>query len=119
MPMGIYPHREYSDLDPSSQRLEAHAELLGLASCWAGGYIRVVGYIPKFEVLMNITVTVARDGEAEVWYVEDGNVPGLSTGADTPDELVEKLKVAIPELLAENGVPFEADRFKVQASIAA
>jgi len=44
-------------------------------------------------------------------------VPGLATGADTLEELVEKLKIAIPELLAENGIPFEADRlpFKIEA----
>ena len=42
-------------------------------------------------------------------------MPGLATGADTFESLVEKLKVVIPELLEENGllpagaaeVPFE------------
>jgi predicted RNase H-like HicB family nuclease len=70
-------------------------------------------------VAMNITVTAAWDPEAGVWYVEDSNVPGLSTGADTLDELVEKLKVVVPELLAENGVPFKADTFKVETNVAA
>jgi hypothetical protein len=42
---------------------------------------------------------------------------GLATGADTLEELVEKLKIAIPEVLAENGIPFEADNlpFKIEA----
>jgi hypothetical protein len=31
-------------------------------------------------------------------------VPGLATGADTFEELIEKLKIAIPELLVENGL---------------
>jgi hypothetical protein len=31
-------------------------------------------------------------------------VPGLATGADTFEDLVEKLKIVIPELLVENGL---------------
>jgi len=31
-------------------------------------------------------------------------VPGLATGADTFDDLIDKLTVIIPELLAENGL---------------
>ena len=55
------------------------------------------------------------DAEAEVWVASSDDVPGLATGADTFEALVEKLKVVIPELLEENGllsagttdVPFE------------
>ncbi len=55
------------------------------------------------------------DADAEVWVASSDDVPGLATGADTFESLVEKLKVAIPELLEENGllpagateVPFE------------
>ena len=32
------------------------------------------------------------------------DVPGLATGADTLEALIEKLKVIIPELLEENGL---------------
>ena len=42
------------------------------------------------------------DPEAEVWVAESDDVPGLATGADTLDALVEKLKVVIPELLEAN-----------------
>jgi Domain of unknown function (DUF1902) len=31
-------------------------------------------------------------------------VPGLATEADTVEQLLEKLRVMIPELLAENGI---------------
>jgi predicted RNase H-like HicB family nuclease len=64
-----------------------------------------------------IVVNAIWDPEAMVWVAESDDVPGLATGADTLEELIEKLKVAIPELLAENGVPFETDRlpFKVEA----
>jgi predicted RNase H-like HicB family nuclease len=55
------------------------------------------------------------DAEASVWVASSDDVPGLATGADTLEELIEKLKIVIPELLEENGllpagtddVPFE------------
>jgi len=49
-------------------------------------------------------VKVEWDGEALVWVASSEEVPGLATGADTFDELIEKLKVVIPELLVENGL---------------
>jgi len=42
------------------------------------------------------------DAEVGVWVASSDDVPGLATGADTFEELVEKLKVVIPELLEEN-----------------
>ena len=64
-----------------------------------------------------IVVNAMWDAEAKVWIAESHGVPGLATGADTLEELVEKLKVAIPELLAENGVLFDAESlpFKIEA----
>ncbi len=44
------------------------------------------------------------DAEANVWVAYSDDVPGLATGADTLEELVDKLKVIIPELLEENGL---------------
>jgi predicted RNase H-like HicB family nuclease len=60
-------------------------------------------------------VTAEWDDDARVWVASSEDVPGLATGADTFEDLVEKLKVVIPELLVENGllptgtdsVPFE------------
>lgn len=49
-------------------------------------------------------VSVEWDEEAHVWVASSEDVPGLATGADTFDELIEKLKVVIPELLVENGL---------------
>ena len=64
-----------------------------------------------------IVVTAIWDAESKVWIAESDGMPGLATGADTLEELVEKLKVAIPELLTENGIPFEAGNlpFKIEA----
>jgi predicted RNase H-like HicB family nuclease len=50
------------------------------------------------------TVHCAWDAEAEVWVASSDDVPGLATGADTLDGLVQKLKVVIPELLEANGL---------------
>jgi predicted RNase H-like HicB family nuclease len=54
-------------------------------------------------MIQPIIVSATWDAEAKVWIAESDQVPGLATGADTLEELVEKLKVAIPELLTENG----------------
>jgi len=43
--------------------------------------------------------------EAAVWAASSDDVPGLATGADIFEKLIDKLKVVIPELLEENGVP--------------
>ena len=44
------------------------------------------------------------DEEASVWVASSDDVPGLATGADTFEQLIEKLKVVIPELLEANGL---------------
>ena len=64
-----------------------------------------------------IIVNAIWDTDNKVWVAESEDVPGLATGADTLEELIEKLKVAIPEMLTENGIPFEPGRlpFKVEA----
>ena len=49
-------------------------------------------------------ITVEWDEDARVWVASSEDVPGLATGADTFEELIEKLKIVIPELLVENGL---------------
>ena len=44
------------------------------------------------------------DAEAEVWFAYSDDVPGLATGADTMESLMDKLKTVVPELLEENGL---------------
>jgi predicted RNase H-like HicB family nuclease len=41
-------------------------------------------------------------GESETWYAESSDVPGLATGAQTFDALVERVKAIVPEMLADN-----------------
>jgi hypothetical protein len=40
------------------------------------------------------------DAEAEVWSAEAENLPGLVTEAQTPEALMDKLQVMVPELLS-------------------
>jgi predicted RNase H-like HicB family nuclease len=49
-------------------------------------------------------VTAEWDEEARVWVASSEDEPGLATGADTFEDLIEKLKIVIPELLVENGL---------------
>jgi predicted RNase H-like HicB family nuclease len=44
------------------------------------------------------------DDEAKVWVASSDDVPGLATGADSLEALIDKLKVVIPELLEGNGL---------------
>jgi hypothetical protein len=52
---------------------------------------------------MTITVRAAWDPEAEVWYIEHSNLPGLHIEANAPLELYDKLPGAIEDLLEGSG----------------
>lgn len=45
------------------------------------------------------------DQAAEVWVATSEDVPGLATEATQLEDLIVKLKVMIPELFLENGLP--------------
>jgi predicted RNase H-like HicB family nuclease len=49
-------------------------------------------------------VSARWDSEARVWVAESEDVPGLVAEADSPNALVEKLRILIPELLQANSV---------------
>jgi hypothetical protein len=42
------------------------------------------------------------DDEAGVWFIADSDLPGLAAEGETLDELHEKLKVLVPELVTLN-----------------
>ena len=44
------------------------------------------------------------DEGARVWVASSDDVPGLATEAETTEDLVQKLKTLIPELLELNGL---------------
>jgi predicted RNase H-like HicB family nuclease len=65
------------------------------------------------------TVRAHWDDDARVWYAESDDVPGLATGADTLEALVEKLKIVVPELLEENNLLGASESSDVPISILA
>lgn len=53
-----------------------------------------------------IEVKAEWDSEAKVWVAESEDVPGLAAEAESPDSLLAKLKILIPELLELNDARF-------------
>lgn len=51
-----------------------------------------------------IVVKAARDDEAQVWYIEASDVPGLNLEAETLDDLIEKLPGAVLDLIEEGAL---------------
>lgn len=49
-------------------------------------------------------VTARWDEEAQVWWAESDDVPGLCAEAASFDELEREIALLIPELLLANGV---------------
>ncbi len=64
---------------------------------------------PGEQMEKTIQVRAFWDVEAKVWVAESDDVPGLVTEAESVDRLIEKLKILIPELLAENGIARAGD----------
>ena len=68
---------------------------------------------------LSIIVRANWDPEARVWVATTEDVPGLVTEAETPDELVRKLQIMIPDLLEENGIAAGAETREVPLYIMA
>lgn len=49
------------------------------------------------------------DEEAEVWSVDQSDIPGVAAWGSTRVELLEKLKTLLPEMLELNGHLLEGD----------
>ena len=72
----------------------------------------------------HVVVRCAWDGEADVWFVQESDVPGLVTEADTLEALRRKLPEMIQDLLeVETAMDIEVDliayahdRVRVQAA---
>lgn len=52
---------------------------------------------------MNYNVILTWDSEASVWVATSDDVPGLVLESNSYDALIEKVKVAIPELIDISG----------------
>jgi hypothetical protein len=54
-------------------------------------------------------IKAAYDNEAEVWCVQDSDVPGLATEAATFDEICDKIRTMVPELLEADASAGDGD----------
>ena len=68
---------------------------------------------------MKCTVKLVWDSETNRWYTKTNDVPGLVLEAASFDELVDKVRLAAPEMLELNcdytgpvNISFEAERIE-------
>ena len=68
---------------------------------------------------MKCVVKLVWDSEAGIWYTETDDIPGLVLHSDSFDNLIERVRVAVPELLEDNlnyagpvHISFEAERIE-------
>ncbi len=57
---------------------------------------------------MSLTIRATWDDEARVWVAESDDVPGLVLESGSLDALIERLRYAVPEMLALNGTDPDA-----------
>ncbi|MFV0400965.1 MAG: DUF1902 domain-containing protein [Oscillospiraceae bacterium] len=56
---------------------------------------------------MEYTINIFQDNEADVWIATSEDVRGLALEANSIDILIERVKLAVPELLSLNKVSNE------------
>ena len=57
---------------------------------------------------MEYKINFLWDDESSVWIAESDNIPGLVLESGSLDALVEKVKVAVPELLQLNNEYYQS-----------
>lgn len=53
---------------------------------------------------MKFTITFTWDNEASVWIATSDDVPGLVLESGSFDTLLERTRLAVPELLEQNNI---------------
>lgn len=68
---------------------------------------------------MKYTVKLVWDREATIWYTESDDIPGLVLHSPSFDGLIDRVRLAAPELLEENlnytgpvYISFESERIE-------
>jgi len=90
-------------------------EIDTLPPCYYGEVIDFVDYIKTKKAKKSFTlekatemageeytITITFDGEAAVWYALNDDIP-IALESDSLDLLIERVKLAVPELLELNG----------------
>jgi hypothetical protein len=57
--------------------------------------------------LPEYTINLSWDDEAAVWIANSRDIPGLVLESGSLDALIERVRFAVPELLALNGIAHE------------
>ena len=72
--------------------------------------------------MLEYSIMLTWDDEASVWIAESNDIPGLILEDSSFDTLVERVKIAIPDLLWQDGqnnsqaiLHFKAERLAVVA----
>ena len=55
---------------------------------------------------MKYTIDIRRASDAPVWIATSEEIPGLVVESDTFDNLVEEVKLIVPDLLEPNGLAY-------------
>lgn len=63
---------------------------------------------------MEHTIIIKWDEEAHVWYAACDSIP-IALESGSLDALIERIKIAAPEMLAENGILSSQDRLCFKA----
>jgi hypothetical protein len=53
----------------------------------------------------SLTIDARWDGEARVWLATSGDIPGLVVEADTWPQMIEEVRLVLPDLLELSGQP--------------
>ncbi|GHT53272.1 antitoxin HicB [Spirochaetia bacterium] len=53
---------------------------------------------------MEYKILLTWDDEAQVWFAESDDIPGLILESGSLDTLIERVKIAAPELLEISGI---------------
>jgi predicted RNase H-like HicB family nuclease len=72
--------------------------------------------------MIEYSITLTWDDEASVWIAESDDIPGLILESESFDELIVRVKIAVPDLLELEGkehpqtrLHFKAERLAVVA----
>lgn len=59
-----------------------------------------------FKAIMEFEVNFTWDNEADVWIAQSDDIPGLVLESVSLDTLIERIRLAAPELMELNKVAF-------------
>lgn len=69
------------------------------------------------NIKVELKVHIARDDETGIWYVAESDIPGLRLEADDPMALIERIRVAAPEMIELNQAEILANNTVAQRTV--